>query len=131
MRRQWGQGPGPKMNAVPDSITITDNRNGEQIVRGPEDFAIGYRHVGLKEASDEIFAGAWFRFPAGDAEVARTRRRELLERRIATQPLRQLLASANEELQSANEELLTSKERLRAVGSIFDIELTRPLSHWE
>ena len=63
------------------------NRNGEQIVRGPEDFAIGYRHVGLKEASDEIFAGAWFRFPAGDAEVARTRLRELLERRIATQPL--------------------------------------------
>jgi len=63
------------------------NRNGEQIVRGPEDFAIGYRHVGLKEASDEIFAGAWFRFPAGDADVARARLRELLERRIATQPL--------------------------------------------
>jgi len=63
------------------------NRNGEQIVRGPEDFAIGYRHVGLKEASDEMFAGAWFRFPAGDADVARARLRELLERRIATQPL--------------------------------------------
>ncbi|MDO8788682.1 MAG: UDP-N-acetylmuramate dehydrogenase [Sulfuritalea sp.] len=63
------------------------NRKGEQIIRGPEDFAIGYRHVGLKETSDEIFAGAWFRFPAGDAEVAQTRLRELLERRIATQPL--------------------------------------------
>jgi len=63
------------------------NRKGEQIIRGPEDFAIGYRHVGLKEASDEIFAGAWFRFPAGDAEMARVRLRELLERRIATQPL--------------------------------------------
>lgn len=63
------------------------NRNGEQIIRGPEDFAIGYRHVGLKEACDEIFAGAWFRFPEGDADVARERLRELLERRIATQPL--------------------------------------------
>ena len=63
------------------------NRRGEQIIRSPEDFAIGYRHVGLKQASDEVFAGAWLRFPAGDAEVARTRLRELLERRIATQPL--------------------------------------------
>jgi UDP-N-acetylenolpyruvoylglucosamine reductase len=62
-------------------------RNGEQIVRPPDDFAVGYRHVGLKEASDEIFAAAWFRFPAGDAAAARARLRELLERRIATQPL--------------------------------------------
>jgi len=63
------------------------NRSGEQIIRSPDDFVVGYRHVGLKEASDEIFAGAWFRFPAGDAEVAQARLRELLERRIATQPL--------------------------------------------
>ncbi len=62
-------------------------RNGERIVRTPSDFAVGYRHVGLKEASDEIFAAAWFRFPAGDPEAARARLRELLERRIATQPL--------------------------------------------
>ncbi|BAO30849.1 UDP-N-acetylmuramate dehydrogenase [Sulfuritalea hydrogenivorans] len=63
------------------------NRDGEQVIRTPEDFAIGYRHVGLKSASDEIFAAAWFRFPAGDAAAARARLRELLERRIATQPL--------------------------------------------
>ena len=63
------------------------NRDGEQIIRRPEDFAIGYRHVGLKSATDEVFAAAWFRFPAGDAEVAAARLRELLERRIATQPL--------------------------------------------
>jgi UDP-N-acetylmuramate dehydrogenase len=63
------------------------NRSGDQIIRSPEDFAIGYRHVGLREASDEVFAGAWFRFPAGDAAAARVRLRELLERRIATQPL--------------------------------------------
>ena len=63
------------------------NRRGEQVIRTPEDFAVSYRHVGLKQASDEIFAGAWFRFPPGDAGVAQARMRELLERRSATQPL--------------------------------------------
>jgi L-fuculose-phosphate aldolase len=41
----------------------------------------------LKSATDELFAGAWFRFPSGAADTARQRIRELLERRIATQPL--------------------------------------------
>jgi UDP-N-acetylmuramate dehydrogenase len=63
------------------------NRSGEQVIRTPEDFAIGYRHVGLRQSSDEIFAGAWFRFPAGDVGAAQARLRELLERRSATQPL--------------------------------------------
>ena len=36
---------------------------------------------------DEIFAAAWFRFPPGDIEVARTRMRELLEWRVEKQPL--------------------------------------------
>ncbi|MDP2132068.1 MAG: UDP-N-acetylmuramate dehydrogenase [Sulfuritalea sp.] len=63
------------------------NRSGERVVRGPGDFAIGYRHAGLKTATDEIFAAAWFRFPPGDAEAARERMKELLERRVATQPL--------------------------------------------
>lgn len=62
-------------------------RAGKFIERGPEDFATAYRHVGLKAACDEIFVGAWFRFPRGDGEAARTRIRELLERRIASQPL--------------------------------------------
>ncbi|MDZ4251725.1 MAG: UDP-N-acetylmuramate dehydrogenase [Sulfuritalea sp.] len=63
------------------------NRRGEQVLRGPEDFAIGYRHAGLKSATDEIFAAAWFRFPAGDAGAAQERMKQLLERRVATQPL--------------------------------------------
>ena len=63
------------------------NRSGEQVVRGPEDFAIGYRHAGLKSATDEIFAAAWFRFPPGDVEAAQDRMKQLLERRVATQPL--------------------------------------------
>lgn len=63
------------------------DRAGELIERMPEDFAIGYRHVGLKRACDEIFAAAWLRFPPGDAASARAKIRALLERRIATQPL--------------------------------------------
>jgi UDP-N-acetylmuramate dehydrogenase len=63
------------------------NRRGELIERTPADFAIGYRHCGLKAATDEIFVAAWLRFPAGDAASARVRIKELLEKRIATQPL--------------------------------------------
>jgi UDP-N-acetylmuramate dehydrogenase len=63
------------------------NRQGEKLLRGPDDFAIGYRHVGLKSATDEVFAAAWFRFPPGDVGVAQARMKELLERRVATQPL--------------------------------------------
>ena len=49
---------------------------------------IGYRHCAPKEAGrEQWFAGAWFRFRAGDAATARARIRELLARRIAAQPL--------------------------------------------
>jgi UDP-N-acetylmuramate dehydrogenase len=63
------------------------DRHGQLVERNPEDFAIGYRHVGLKTATDEVFAAAWLRFPAGDGKAARERITELLEKRIATQPL--------------------------------------------
>lgn len=63
------------------------SRSGELIERTPQDFAVGYRHVGLKAATDEIFVAAWLRFPPGDAATARARIKELLEKRIATQPL--------------------------------------------
>ena len=63
------------------------NRQGELIVRTPADFAIGYRHTGLKESTDEIFVAAWLRFPAGAGATARARIKELLEKRSATQPL--------------------------------------------
>ncbi|HLA33253.1 MAG TPA: UDP-N-acetylmuramate dehydrogenase [Rhodocyclaceae bacterium] len=63
-------------------------RNGERRIRFPADFALAYRHVGLKQASDEIFAAAWLRFPPGDAAAARERIRTLLQRRIVSQPLR-------------------------------------------
>jgi UDP-N-acetylmuramate dehydrogenase len=63
------------------------DRKGNLIERTPDDFAVGYRHVGLKATTDEVFAAAWLRLPPGDAEDARARIAELLEKRIASQPL--------------------------------------------
>ncbi len=66
---------------------LTLDRGGRLHERRAEDFEIGYRHVGLRAASDEVFAAAWFRLPAGEGAAARERIRELLEKRIASQPL--------------------------------------------
>ena len=63
------------------------NRRGERSVRSREEFVVEYRHAGLREVTDEMFAAAWLRFPAGDGEAARERMRALLDRRAATQPL--------------------------------------------
>ena len=62
-------------------------RQGERVERRREDFQIGYRHAGLKEATDEIFAAAWLRLPVGDKDVGREQIRSLLEKRVASQPL--------------------------------------------
>ena len=69
-------------------VLMLDAR-GERKVRSPSDFNIGYRHVGLRDDSDELFAAAWFRFPPGDTALARERIQALLQRRIDTQPLQQ------------------------------------------
>jgi len=60
------------------------DRRGALRERTAEDFEIGYRHVGLRSASDEVFAAAWFRLPAGDGTAARARIRALLEKCSAT-----------------------------------------------
>ena len=62
-------------------------RHGEQIVREPADFSVGYRHVGLVAACDEWFAAAWLEFPRGDSLDARSRIRDLLDARANSQPL--------------------------------------------
>jgi UDP-N-acetylmuramate dehydrogenase len=64
-------------------------RDGNFVVRTPDAYAIGYRSVRRADGSgpDGIFTAAWFRFPAGDAAKARARIKELLARRIASQPL--------------------------------------------
>lgn len=69
-------------------------RRGELRERPASDYATGYRHVTLSavqpasaQAADEWFSAAWFRFKAGDGARARQRIKELLARRIASQPL--------------------------------------------
>ncbi len=66
---------------------LTLDRRGHLHERRAGDFEIGYRHVGLRASSDEVFVAAWFRLSPGDGAASRARIRELLERRIASQPL--------------------------------------------
>ena len=65
----------------------TIDRAGRLQIREPHEFAIGYRHVLSLSATDEYFVAAWFRFRKGDGEGARKTIKDLLERRIASQPL--------------------------------------------
>jgi len=64
-------------------------RDGTFVVRTPADYDIGYRTVRARMPGTppEIFTAGWFRFPQGDTTAARARIKELLARRIATQPL--------------------------------------------
>jgi len=66
------------------------DRSGALRERRPADFDVAYRHVALRGAglgADEWFAAAWFRFKRGDGAAALGRIKELLQQRIATQPL--------------------------------------------
>jgi UDP-N-acetylmuramate dehydrogenase len=69
---------------------LTVSRAGKLNERKPPDFATGYRRVelrGSKLGEDEWFLAAWFHFRVGDEKRARSRIKELLAMRIATQPL--------------------------------------------
>jgi UDP-N-acetylmuramate dehydrogenase len=75
---------------------LTVHRDGQMSRRDPREYEIRYRHVALRpeywrvtHSDEEYFAAAWFRFAAGDAKLARATITELLQRRIATQPLQQ------------------------------------------
>jgi UDP-N-acetylmuramate dehydrogenase len=83
---------------VADVRTI--DRTGRLQSRARTDYDIGYRHVAPKMASqppaapadpplEEWFLSATFWLAPGSAETSRRQIRELLERRIATQPLAQ------------------------------------------
>jgi UDP-N-acetylmuramate dehydrogenase len=65
----------------------TIDRAGRIVVRTKEAFEIAYRHCVAQPAREEWFAGAWFRLHRGDGETSRAVMKELLSRRIATQPL--------------------------------------------
>ncbi len=68
----------------------TMDRQGQRHLRHPDEFEIGYRHVAARDAhvQNDLFAAAWFRFPAQDKATARDTIRALLEKRVASQPLR-------------------------------------------
>jgi UDP-N-acetylmuramate dehydrogenase len=73
---------------VHDVLTI--DRRGTLRRRTPAEFETAYRHVELRGARlgvDEWFVSGRFAFVRGDGERSRARIRELLEKRVATQPL--------------------------------------------
>jgi UDP-N-acetylmuramate dehydrogenase len=71
-------------------VTTVDRR-GEVHEHTRDDYEIAYRSVRRKgkEVSDEWFLSATFRLPSGDGGLSRRKMRDLLARRIATQPLSQ------------------------------------------
>ena len=57
--------------------------------RLPSEYVIGYRSVRRADGrgSGDLYTAAWYAFPPGDGRLARARIRQLLEQRLATQPL--------------------------------------------
>lgn len=70
---------------VVDCTTI--DRQGALHTRTSADYEIGYRHVAAKSSVEEWFVAARFRFQPGDATIAQARIKELLAKRMASQPL--------------------------------------------
>jgi len=66
---------------------VTIDRSGRLVLREKDEFEIAYRHCVPKDGREEWFAAAWLRLPTGDGETSRGVIKELLGRRIATQPL--------------------------------------------
>jgi UDP-N-acetylmuramate dehydrogenase len=65
----------------------TIDRAGALHRRARAEFEVAYRHVAAKSGAGEWFVGATFAFERGDEARAMARMRELLARRVATQPL--------------------------------------------
>ncbi len=68
----------------------TIDRQGMRHIRLPAAYDIAYRHVAARDAAqaDDVFAAAWLQFPVLDTMVARQQIKALLEKRVASQPLR-------------------------------------------
>lgn len=71
----------------------TIDRAGRLRQRPPADFEVSYRHVRLKagqaHSAEEWFVSAVFRLRAGDCEESRNKIKELISKRIVSQPLNQ------------------------------------------
>lgn len=80
---------GETWNIVTEVITI--DKHGELHTRKRDDYAIGYRHVAIKNESfrEEWFVAARFKLASGDSAYAQATIKQLMERRMATQPLDQ------------------------------------------
>ena len=66
---------------------LTIDRRGALRERDKAEYEIGYRHCRLRSGMEEWFLAAWFELKKGDGEASRARIKELLAKRIATQPL--------------------------------------------
>ena len=72
---------------------LTLDRTGELHERMPADYEISYRHVEQRMADGsallnrEWFVAAWFKLPKGDGAASLKKIKELLQKRIASQPL--------------------------------------------
>ena len=71
---------------IVESVTTLD-RAGQLHQRTPANYEIGYRSVKLRDGGEEWFAAARFKLPPGDGVKSRATIKQLLERRIAAQPL--------------------------------------------
>ncbi len=67
----------------------TVDRNGNLRLRGPTDYETGYRHMALRQPAEEWFVSGTFVFERGEEAPAMAAMRELLSRRVASQPLNQ------------------------------------------
>lgn len=64
----------------------TINRRGDVQVRSRTEYQPSYRHV-VHPAADEWFLGGWFTVPAGDGKASAEQIKQLLAKRLASQPL--------------------------------------------
>lgn len=76
---------GETWNIVEQVVTL--DRRGRMHLRAPKDYDIGYRHVALRKAKEEIFLAAWFKLEPGDKNASKLQIKEWQERRLQTQPL--------------------------------------------
>ena len=66
---------------------VTVDRSGTIHEREKREYDIAYRHCRLQSGSEEWFVAAYFDLRSGDGEASRARIKELLAKRMATQPL--------------------------------------------
>jgi UDP-N-acetylmuramate dehydrogenase len=69
------------------SKVLTIDRSGAIHEREKNEYEIAYRHCHLGSGVEEWFVAAWFKLEQGDGEASRARIKELLAKRMATQPL--------------------------------------------